>query len=59
MSVTFLRAVDTVVNKTEVTSALRELTFYWRRMINQFDKLVNQVISDCGSCYEETNRMIR
>lgn len=41
MSVTFLRAVDTIVNKTDVASALRELTFYWGiQRINQIDKLV-------------------
>ena len=42
MPVTFLRAVDTVVNKTDMTSGLRELTLSWGRMIDQTTKLIRK-----------------
>jgi len=41
MPVTILRAVDTVVSKTDMTSALRELTLSWR-MIDQTNKLISK-----------------
>ena len=41
------------MNKADVSSALRDLTFCWERMIKSNQQINKQVISDC----DETKRV--
>lgn len=58
MPVTFLRAVDTIVNRTDMTLVLRDPYLPLGENDQSNQQINKQVIPDCGHRYEETHRMI-